>query len=296
MGRVTVRRVSVGLVLAAASLFVATRMLTAAEDNLLGLPSKAVPHGGSVMICGGGELPDEVYDEFVRLAGGRQARLVLIPSAYPYDDRAHIERAFRGWKEYEVASFDFLDTDDPEEADDDEFVAPLKKATGVWIAGGAQGRLVDRYVGRKVQAALQEVVERGGVVAGYSAGAAIMSNTIIRYGSSDGPVLDHGFALLGRTVCDSHFSERNRHTRLLGVLAEHPHLIGLGVDEGAGLIVRGNHLRMLGSGSASVIVSRGAAGPMVIHRMKAGDESDVMLARSPTGGPATVELLASARK
>src|SRR4051794_9128632 len=91
------------------------------EPNLLGLPAKAFSKGGTVMLCGGGALPEEVYEEFVRLAGGKQARIILIPSAYPYDGPEHLQRAFGGWSNYAVASFEFLHTDEPDEADSDIF-------------------------------------------------------------------------------------------------------------------------------------------------------------------------------
>src|SRR5262245_24847643 len=161
----------------------ASGSLAVADDvNLLGLPAKAVKTGGKLLLCGGGELPEEVYDKFVEMAGGDEARIVLIPTAYPFDGPAHYRRYYGGWLEYDVRSFQFLDTDSRAEADTDRFVRPLQQATGVWIGGGAQGRLVDIYGGTRVEAALRGVLERGGVIGGTSAGASVVSKRMIRGG------------------------------------------------------------------------------------------------------------------
>ncbi len=262
------------------------------KSNLLGLPLKSMVTGGSVMLCGGGDLPDAVCDEFVRLAGGRRARLILIPSAHPFDGPEQMRNRFSGWQDYDVTSFEFLDTDNPEEANDADFIAPIEQATGVWISGGAQSRLIHRYGGRKVEAALRRVVDRGGIVAGYSAGAAVLSKVMIRSGTPSEAVLDTGFGLLDHAIVDSHFTQRARHTRLLNVLDEHPDLIALGVDEASALVIRQNHLRVLGDARVTVMISRGANRPVVVHSLRGGDEAELSLVSSPFGSsPPTIELL-----
>lgn len=248
--------------------------------------------GGCVMLCGGGELPDAVYDEFIRIAGGRRARIVLIPSAHPYDDVKQLSDRFSTWKNYDVTSFDFLHTDDPDEANDADFVAQLEHATGVWIASGAQSRLLRRYAGRKVESALRRVVDRGGIVAGDSAGAVVLSRVVIRGGTSSDATLDKGFGLLDGAVVDSHFSQRARHTRLLKVLDDHPELVALGVDEATAVIIRQDRLRSIGDNRVSVMISRSDNLASIVYQMRDGDEADLSLVGSPfrTGSP-TIELL-----
>jgi cyanophycinase len=225
---------------------------TQADDNVFGLSDAAVKKSGSLVIAGGGDLPDEVYDEFVRLAGGKQARLVLIPSAYNYGSLTRIRSAFGGWREYDVESFDFLHTDSRQQADSPGFARALERATGVWIAGGAQARLVRRYGQTRVEELLRQVLDRGGVVGGTSAGASVMSELMISDGLKYEAVLDRGFALSSKLVIDQHFSERGRFPRLLGVLEENLGHIGLGIDEGTAVIVRENRLRVMGEGRATV--------------------------------------------
>ncbi|WP_254513597.1 cyanophycinase [Anatilimnocola floriformis] len=229
-------------------------MTERAIANVLGLPQGAMAGGGTLMVCGGGALPEEVYDEFVRLAGGPKSRLVLIPSAHPYESAEEMRARFNGWLDYPTASFHFLDAATREEAESEEFAKPLADATGVWMSGGAQGRLADLYKGTRVEAYLQKMLERGGVIGGTSAGAAIMSQTMIRYGTSREAVLDNGFGLLSGAVVDQHFTERARHTRLLGALRENPQKIGLGVDEQTALIIQANKVRVLGQNRATLIM------------------------------------------
>src|SRR5690349_20439666 len=107
----------------------------------------------------------------------------------------HIRNAFRGWKDYTVESFEFLHTDNPTISDSPRFTRALERATGVWIAGGTQGRLVHRYGQTRVEELLRRVVARGGVVGGTSAGASVMSSLMIRYGSPTDAVVDQGYGL-----------------------------------------------------------------------------------------------------
>jgi len=173
---------------------------------------------------------------------------------------------------------------------------PEERATGVWIAGGAQARLIQRYGGRKVETALHRVVDRGGIVAGYSAGAAVLSRVMIRAGTSSEAVLDKGFGLLHHVVIDTHFSQRARHTRLFQILDEYPNLIAIGVDETSAVIFRQNQLRVMGDARVTVMLSRGEDRPVIVHQLRDGQDSELKLIGSPfASGAPTVELLSSQR-
>jgi cyanophycinase len=246
--------------------------------NVFGLPAREDKKPGTLVIAGGGDLPDAVYDEFVRIAGGKKARLVLIPSAYNYGSVSRIQSAFGGWREYDVESFDFLHTDSRNQADTAGFARVLETATGVWIAGGAQGRLTRRYGQTRVEELLRKVLERGGVVGGTSAGASVMSELMISEGSKYEAVLDRGFGLSSKLVIDQHFSERGRFPRLLGVLEENPGHIGLGIDEDTAVILCQNRLRVLGEGWATICFGPVRKGDgTIVHRLQADDEAEVSL-------------------
>ena len=253
--------------------------------NIFGLPEKAIANSGTLVIAGGGDLSEGIYEEFVRLAGGEKARIVLIPSAYPYDGMNHIQNAFAGWKDYKVTSFDFLHTDEPADANSPEFTRALEQATGVWIPGGGQDRLIYRYGNSLVEKMLHRVLERGGVIGGTSAGASVLSQLMISYGSHTEAVVDRGLALTSRLVIDQHFSERGRFPRLLGVLEDNPTHIGLGVDEATAVVLQGNRLKVMGEGRATLCFGPAREGDgTMVHRLKAGQEADVTL-RSVKSGP-----------
>lgn len=250
----------------------------ALAENPLGLPDEAVQNDGALLIVGGGRLPDAIYDEFIRLAGGASARIVLIPSGYPYRGWPHIRRAFNGWTDYRVASFEFLHTDDPQQANTAEFVKSLETATGVWIAGGTQERLMYRYGDTLVAEGIRRVLARGGVVGGTSAGASVLSQHMIGHGSRSEAVMDRGLGLTTRLIIDQHFSERGRYGRLIGVLEDQPGSIGLGVDEDTAVVLTGNRLRVLGKGRASLIVPPQQSGAATsLYRLRADESAEAQL-------------------
>lgn len=251
------------------------------EENVFGLPPAAMERGGTLVLHGGGDHIEDVCDEFVRISGGPKARLVLIPSAFDFDDddENYID-AYSGWKNYDVAALDFLHTDDPEEADSEAFCKVLEVATGVWIGGGSQARLTYRYGSRRVERLLLNVLERGGVVGGTSAGASVVSGLMIREGSATLASTDRGFGLAGRLVVDQHFSERGRFPRLLGVLEDHPRHFGIGLDEDTGIILSGNELRVIGKGRVAVCVGPTTTrGGVTVHRLEDGEEAEMVLSR-----------------
>jgi cyanophycinase len=253
------------------------------EGNLFGLPEGTVQNSGALLIAGGGRLPGAVYEEFIRLAGGSSARIVLVPSAYPYRGMPHIRRAFNGWTEYHVKSFDFLHTDDPEQANTAEFLKPLEEATGIWFAGGGQERLTYRYGGSLAAEAIRRVMMRGGVVGGTSAGASVLSERMIRHGSRTEAEMAPGLGLTTRLVIDQHFSERGRFPRLLGVLEEQTGCVGLGVDEETAVILQGNGLRVLGKGRAALFLPPTQPnGATAVYRLRAEESAEAVM-RDPMG-------------
>jgi cyanophycinase len=137
--------------------------------------------------------------------------------------------------------------------------------------------------------ALREVVERGGAIGGTSAGAAVMSQRMLWSVRATGEiVVERGFSLLTGAIVDQHFTQRNRHTRLLNVLADHPGTIGLGVDEGTALVVTGNRLRVIGRANVTCCLSKGTE-PITIHRLAPKTRSE-LFAQAAKGEMASVNL------
>jgi cyanophycinase len=228
---------------------------------------------GSLVICGGGGLPGSVRQRFLELAGGPKAKIVVIPTASgDADGPAPVRAEFlEPWTRRGVASAGLLHTRSRAKADEPAFARPLEDATGVWFSGGDQSRVTEVYLGTAVERALRRVLDRGGVIGGTSAGAAIMSRVMITGGQGKATV-GTGFGFLPGVVVDQHALRRNRINRLLGVLAEHPDLTGVAVDEATALVVREGRWRVVGN--AYVVFCRSSVNgqPMRLDVFHDGDE------------------------
>jgi cyanophycinase len=250
--------------------------------NPWGLPAKAVESGGSLIICGGGRTPVSVYDEFAKLAGGKSAKIVIIPSAYNYASTAAVERRYAGWSRYEPQAIDVLDAKSRDMADSDAFNEKLDEATGVWMGGGFQSRLSALYAGTKAEATLRAIVERGGVVGGISAGAAAMSRVMIRSGRGENVVVDRGLGLLETAIVDQHFTQRKRLQRLLTAVEQNEGKVGLGIDEGTAVVVNGSRLRVIGEHQATVVLPQSNKEASLV-RLAPTDQADFIAASDKTG-------------
>jgi cyanophycinase len=212
------------------------------------------PTAGALVIVGGGGSTPAIWDRFMELAGGDSAVIVYFPTASAGDIDTTNNSSLRVWRERRPKSAVIMHTRSRDTANTDAFVAPLKRATGVWFGGGVQSRITDAYLGTKTEEALRDVLRRGGVIGGTSAGAAIMSEVMITGGGNLEATLGTGFGFLPAAVADQHFTQRNRQPRLVGVLRKHPGLLGFGVDEATALIVHGSRgLEVLGRGRVNFI-------------------------------------------
>jgi cyanophycinase len=245
-------RLKVVAVLAGALLFWGTTAAPVADPiPPLGPRAACADRAGALVIVGGGGLPDAVRDRFLELAGGRKARLVIIPTASFEADYPHLLKSYTFWKSYGVASVELLHTRQREQANSPVFCKPLAEATGVWLSGGDQANLEAAYHSTAVERELQKVLARGGVIGGTSAGAAVMGDLMIRGGDPRADI-GPGFGLLRGVVVDQHFTKRQRLPRLLGVLEKHPDYLGLGIDENTAAVVKEHTLTALGDAHVQV--------------------------------------------
>jgi cyanophycinase len=209
------------------------------------------PQHGAIMAAGGGELGLEVYEEFVKLAGGSEARIVLIPTAGARYGSLDGWKAIEELRQAGVEHMEILHTRSSDVAELESFSAPLREATGVWFSGGRQYRLVDVYLNTRTHHEVRAVLERGGVVGGNSAGASALASFLIR-GSEDGneivdPTNNVGFGFLHDVAVDQHLLARGRENDLIAVLKMYPHLLGIGLDEGSAIVVTRDLARVIGN-------------------------------------------------
>lgn len=219
---------------------------------------------GTLLIIGGNE--DKTGDcrilrKFVSLSGARSARVAVLTTAteLPAEVGAEYKMLF---ELLGAETVDVVHIADRSQAADRQLAARLAEYTGLFFTGGDQLRLTSLLGGSAVDRALKENFRRGGVVAGTSAGASVMSRTMIVGGdSSETPkkatiTLAEGMGFLDQVVIDQHFAQRGRINRLLGVVAQNPNVIGVGVDEDTALLVNGGVCRVVGSQTVTVLDGR----------------------------------------
>ena len=220
-------------------------------ERLAGQPATLGPAKGSLIIVGGGGMPKVIFDRFFEAAGGRDAKLVVVPTAgsgAEYDESTSSVKMF---KKAGATNVHLLHTRDTKVADSEEFVAVLRDARAVWFGGGRQWRLADAYLGTKTEAAFHDVLKRGGVIGGSSAGATIQASYLVR-GAPEGnqimmsPGHEQGFAYIRNSAIDQHLLARKRENDMLPVIRKHPHLLGIGIAESTALYVRGNTAEVIG--------------------------------------------------
>jgi cyanophycinase len=212
---------------------------------------------GSIVLAGGTFI-DEMGHEVVRLAGGEKARVVLIPTAYGPTDEEGVDQFRELWNKFKPASIHILHTHSRDDANDPDFVAPLREATAVWFLGGVQSRLIDTYAGTLLHEEVKRVFQRGGVVGGNCAGAMALGETMIVRGEDgeydEDVVLAPGLGIVPKMVADSHWLERNRIERLRGVIEEHPDHFGIGIDGATAAIIERGKLRCLGKSYVATVL------------------------------------------
>ena len=191
-----------------------------------------------------------IVRRIIQLAGGADAPLVMIPTAggnANYDEYWPGQRLFR---EAGATDITIMHTYDPKIANTEEFVEPLRRARGVFFGGGRQWRLADSYLHTKTHTELLKLLERGGVIAGSSAGASILGSYLIRGDTKTNTIMmgDHvdGLGFLKNVGIDQHLLKRNRHFDLLAVIESNPDLLGIGLDEDTAIVVKGDRFEVIG--------------------------------------------------
>ncbi|HXD32593.1 MAG TPA: cyanophycinase [Pyrinomonadaceae bacterium] len=251
------------------------------------------PVKGTLIVDGGGST-DLVKNRFVERAGGAQAHIVVIPTGASSvrfgDDKIILDpdwpRDRTEWKAYEaylkhwfgVEDVIVIHTRDRKTANSDQFIAPLRKATGVFLGAGNSGRIAVTFLETRTQLELEALLARGGVVFGSSAGAIIQGSYTVR-GRPDKPLLmakghERGFAFMKNVAINPHLTQAKRDNELINVIDSHPKLLGIGIDEDAALIVEGNRFEVIGAGRVAIYDNQKRDGSWY-YWLKPGDRFDL---------------------
>jgi cyanophycinase len=245
--------------------------------SLVAAVSSGPPRGTLVLDGGGCEAAQE---RFVSLAGGPERSFVFIPTGAsalrldglstgePRPEAVYTppETSTRDAQTEKLAEWaarslgvrrvTVLHTRNRKEADSEAFVAPLRTAHGVWIGAGNAGRLAAAYLDTRTCRELWAVLERGGVILGTSAGAIIQGSYTVR-GRPDKPLLmakghERGFGFLKNVAVNPHLISAKREDQLVDVVDAHPGLLGIGIDNGAGIVVRGDEFEVIGESRVAI--------------------------------------------
>ena len=202
---------------------------------------------GKLLIVGGAQTT-EIVKKFVELAGGPNAKIIVIPNAGSNPVK---------WSKVQVQEFKELGAEADylmftrETADDEANLEKMDWANAVFFLGGDQSDLTRDMLGTKLLDKVFDIYNNGGVVGGSSAGAAVMSEVMITGNelvNKDSTVsfvtiekgnveVKTGFGFLKNAIVDQHFLKRKRHNRTIAALIEHPNLFGIAIDESTGIIV-----------------------------------------------------------
>jgi len=222
------------------------------------------PAKGHLVLIGGGEKPPEVMRKFVELAGGKDAPIVMIPTASSEADAAsYYEKLFR--EEYGCTNAVSLDIRKKADAQRADWADLARNARGIFFGGGDQIRITNALLGTPVGDAIAAAFVSGAVVGGTSAGTACQSERMITGEGSFSQVATRSVELwtgLGflppDVVVDQHFIRRQRQNRLLSVILENPDLLGVGVDEETAIWVRPDGtFQVLGRSGVMVFDAKG---------------------------------------
>ncbi len=214
-------------------------------------PAPPVVESGTLMIVGGGGLPQGLMERFLKEAGGDQAVIAVIPISMPESQLPPRDRMAQMLRRMGAKEVHVLKQRTPQESDSAEVLDILSRTTGIWFGGGRQWRFIDAYEGTQAAQLMHDVLRRGGVIAGSSAGASIQGDYMAR-GNPLGPAsimadgYETGLQFLPGVAIDQHFTQRNRLRDLASLVDRYPQLLGIGIDETTAIIVQKNIADVVG--------------------------------------------------
>jgi cyanophycinase len=217
---------------------------------------------GPVVIIGGAEDKRRdrvILSTFTELAGGADARIVVISTASTLGERA-AARYGELFRELGADESVGISPRTRSQANDPELVGAVNAATGIFLTGGNQVRLVSVLGGTRLEDALASAHDRGAVIAGTSAGASAVAAHMVAFGRSGASPkhrmihLSAGLGLVDGVVVDQHFEQRGRWGRLLAAVALSPRLLGVGLDEDTAAVIHADRtLEVIGKGAVTIV-------------------------------------------
>jgi len=264
----------------------------AQKPNMIQTFETRGPEHGSLLIIGG-RANDEIWNKLKELMGGADNLLVVIPTAASSEtlDQKFLDDFRNSFAKKGFSNVKVLHTRDRKEANSEAFIEPLTSAAAVWFSGGRQWRHADSYLRTKTHEAFNEVLDRGGVIAGNSAGATIQGSYLARGDSKANTIMmgDHeeGLSFVTNIAIDQHLLARNRQFDMFEILDKRPELLGVGIDErNTAIVIQKDRFRVIGESYVAIYdgtrwskerdtIYQLPQGSREFYMLKAGDEYDL---------------------
>ncbi|QMS89697.1 cyanophycinase [Nostoc edaphicum CCNP1411] len=214
-----------------------------------------------LVIIGGAEDKDGdsvILRDFVRRAGGTKAHIVILTAATELP-REVGENYIRVFERLGAENTRIIDTETREDASSSTALEAISKATGIFFTGGDQARITSILKDTEIDVAIHKRFSEGIVIAGTSAGAAVMPDKMIVEGDSqthpriETVEMGPGMGFLPGVVIDQHFSQRGRLGRLISALILEPAVLGFGIDENTAMVVTDNQIEVIGEGAVTIV-------------------------------------------
>jgi cyanophycinase len=216
---------------------------------------------GTLIIIGGHEDRDPqgkrtILREVARRVNGGKLVLATVASHQPEGYFDDYDKAFA---DLELGGLSELYVEDRTEASDPKKLDVIDDAAAIFFSGGDQLRITSQIGDTSIEEKVRALFDRGGIIAGTSAGASVMSDTMLVKGTSSethriGDLhMSPGLGLMRDVIIDQHFAERGRFGRLLGAVAHNPRVLGIGIDEDTAAVVEGDEFHVIGSGAVYVV-------------------------------------------
>jgi cyanophycinase len=220
------------------------------------------PKSGTLIIVGGAEDKQRDMEILKEIANrSLHGKLVIVTAATEVADEL--------WTTYKsifaklnVKNIDHLYVDQPDDAHKLEKLALFSDATAVFFTGGDQLKITSKLGGSAIIDAVYDIYNRGGLIAGTSAGASVMGKVMLVGGENmeshkiGNWMMAPGLGFLNDVIFDQHFAQRGRIGRLLGAVALNPGILGIGIDEDTAILVQNSQFKVIGKNAVYVIDGR----------------------------------------
>jgi cyanophycinase len=236
---------------------------------------------GKLFIIGGGSRPSAMVDRIIEESGiDKNGYGIILPMSSIEPDSA-VYYALKQFNEKGLKNIHGLNFVKGEEISASKLDS-IKKAKLIYISGGDQNRFMDIIEGTAIEAAIHQAFKNGSLVAGTSAGAAVMSKLMItgnelkhpEYSSTfkniqlDNIEIKPGLGMMTNVIIDQHFVRRSRYNRLISAVIEHPEMTGIGIDESTAILVNGKSIEVVGA--SQVLVLQNPEHSKTVHNEKIG--------------------------